>query len=127
VLIDQTKVNITLNGGGTATINGVNAAKNTVVVLGRGVVIKGFAIMGGYNGISIGRGSTALIDGNNIHDVQHNGISVGSNSQADIINNTIHNNLNQGIVVNDNSSAHIGFVRYSDTTAQANTIQNNGN
>jgi parallel beta-helix repeat protein len=127
VVIDQRKNNITLSGGGTATIHGVNATKNTVRVLGKGIVIKGFNITGGYNGIQVDRGGTAVIDGNNIHNTQNNGISVGQVSHADIINNTIQNNPNQGIAVSDNSSAHIGFINYSDTTAKRNTIQGNGN
>ena len=127
VVIDQKKNNITLNGGGTATIHGVDVNKHTVQVMGRGITIKGFAITGGSDGIVVVRGGTAVIDGNNIHNTQNNGISVGQVSHADIINNTIQNNPNHGISVNENSSAHIGFVSYSDTTAKRNIIQGNGN
>ena len=127
VVIDETKINITIDGGGSAKICGVNTTKHTVDVKGRGVTIRGLTITGGYNGIEVERGGTALIEGNNIHNTQNNGVTVGQDSHADIINNTIQSNPHNGIEVHDNAAAHIGFVRYSDTVAQPNTIQNNGN
>lgn len=127
VLIDEKNVNITLNGGGTATIHGPNPSSNTLAVNGRGIVIQGFYITGGYNGIQVRRGGTAIIDSNTIHDTNNHGIVVSDGGFATIINNTIRYNASNGIEVHDTAGAHIGFNQYSDTVTQANTVQNNGN
>jgi parallel beta-helix repeat protein len=126
IRFSQSKNLITINGGGTATINGVDLSKHSIDINGRGIVIKRLHITGGYDGIRITRGGTATIDTNTIENAAHNGISIGQTSHADIVGNTIQNNVNSGIVVNDNGSAHIGFVSFQDTTAKANTVQKNG-
>ncbi len=112
---------ISLDGQGTATING------TVRIEAQGVTIKGFTITGGSDGIAITRGATVVVDGNNIQNVVGRGISVSQHSFAQIINNTIQNNTRDGIGIQESSSARIGFLFGSDTTARPNTIQNNGN
>jgi len=111
---------ITLDGQGTATING------TVSIEAREVTIKGFTITGGSDAIAISRGAIVLIDGNIIQNANGRGISVSQHSSVRIINNTIQNNTREGIRVQENSSARIGFLFGSDTTARFNTIQNNG-
>jgi len=111
---------ITLDGQGTATING------TVTIEAREVTIKGFTITGGSDAIAITRGAIVLIDGNIIQNANGRGISVSQHSSVRIINNTIQNNTREGIRVQENSSARIGFLFGSDTTAGNNTIQNNG-
>jgi parallel beta-helix repeat protein len=126
VSVSQSKNLITINGGGTAIINGVDAGKPALNIRGRGVVIKKLNITGGYDGISVTRGGTATIDTNTIENAAHNGISVGQVSHADIVGNIIRNNVNTGIMVNDSASAHIGFITFQDTTAKANTVQKNG-
>ena len=126
ISISQSKNLITINGGGTATINGVDVSKHSIDIKGRGIVIKRLHITGGYDGIQITRGGTATIDTNTIENAAHNGISVAQSGHADIVGNTIQNNVNSGIVVNDSASVHIGFVTFQDTTAKANTIQKNG-
>jgi len=111
---------ITLDGQGTATING------TVRIEAKGVTIKGFTITGGSDAIIITRGATVLVDNNNLQNADGRGISVSQHSFARIINNTIQNNTREGIRIRENSSARIGFLFGSDTTARPNNIQNNG-
>jgi len=127
VLIDETRINITLDGGGTATIHGTSVTQDTVDVRGRGIVIKRLHITGGNNGINVHRGGTATIDSNTIELTNNNGVLVGAAGFATFINNMIQNNTQHGIGIQDNATAHIGFDSYSDTVAQPNTIQNNGN
>lgn len=134
VVIGEDKSDITLDGQGSAIVDGgpaATATSATIQVRGRGIVIKGFttpgAITGGRHGVQVLRGGTALIDGNKIQSTGGNGIFVTQGSSARIINNTIENNLSgDGIQVGENSSARIGILAGSDTTASPNTIQGNG-
>jgi parallel beta-helix repeat protein len=117
---------ITLDGQGTATING-DLSVNTITVTGRGITIRGFTITGGFQGIAVLDGGSALIDGNTIQYAAFNGITVFRNSTAQIINNTIQNNPSSGIQVQSSSSARIGFTGPPSARVSApNTIQNNG-
>jgi parallel beta-helix repeat protein len=125
VVIDEKRIKITIDGRGTATVNGIDEKKHTIDLRGRGIVIKGLHITGGYNGISVNRGGTATINGNIIELASHHGIHVNA-SFACVVNNTIRDNSNNGIEVHDNATAFIGFVYYSDKIAQPNTIQGNG-
>ena len=92
---------ITLDGQGTATINSPTG-RNTIIVRGRGIVIKGFTISGGSNGILVQRGGAAAI-----------------------IDNTIENN-DRGIQVSEGASARIGFSSVNDPVSP-NRIRNNAN
>ena len=117
---------ITLDGQGTATINGDSSA-NTITVTGRGITIRGFIITGGYTGHR--RHGRRVRDHRRQHDPERgiNGITVFRNSSADIINNTIQNNPLAGIAIQANSSARIGWVGPPNNRVSApNTIQNNG-
>jgi hypothetical protein len=125
--IGQEVHRITLDGQGTASINGDSSA-NAVTVTGRGITIQGFLITGGSpQAISVVDGGSAVIDGNAIQNAARNGIAVFRNSSADIINNTIQNNPLAGIAIQSNSSARIGWVGPPNNRVSApNTIQNNG-
>jgi parallel beta-helix repeat protein len=125
--IGQEVERITLDGQGTATINGDSSA-NAVTVTGRGITIRGFVITGGSpQAISVADGGSAVIDGNTIQYAARNGIAVFRNSSADIINNTIQNNPLAGIAIQSNSSARVGWVGPPNNRVSApNTIQNNG-
>jgi parallel beta-helix repeat protein len=117
---------ITLDGRGTATING-DSSVNTVTVKGRGITIRGFTITGGFEGIAVLDGGSAVIDGNTIQNAARNGITVFRNSTAHIINNTIQDNASSGIQSQHSSSARIGFTGPPGNRVRApNTIQNNG-
>src|SRR5262245_30798227 len=58
VAIPAGKDLLTLNGGGAATINGLNNDLATISITGRDITIKGFTVMGGKDGIegASGRG-----------------------------------------------------------------------
>jgi parallel beta-helix repeat protein len=127
VAIGQEVHRITLDGQGTATING-DASASTITVTGSGITIRGFLITGGApQGIAVVDGGSAVIDGNTIQNADRNGIAVFRNSSADIINNTIQNNPLAGIAIQSNSSARIGWFGPPNNRVSApNTIQNNG-
>jgi len=127
VLIPEGMDGITLNGGGTATINGPNIETlATVMVRARDVTIKNFTITGGYDGIWVVFGGHARIEANTIQGAARNGISVGAGSSAQIINNTVQDSVSDGIAVNESSAARIGVLSTFDTQTYPNTIQNNG-
>ena len=85
-----------------------------------------FNITGGSDGVVVNRGSNAVINNNNIHDTGGNGVTVEELAFAVLTNNTIEGNLDgAGILVNEKSTARIGFNSDTETTASANTIQNN--
>ncbi len=126
VVLGQEVDRITLDGQGTATINGDPSAF-TVTVRGRGITIRGFTITGGLQGIAVLDGGSAVIDGNTIHGAAMNGITVFRNSTANIINNTIQHNPSSGIQLQHSSSAQIGFAGPpSNRVSAPNTNQNNG-
>jgi parallel beta-helix repeat protein len=138
VYILANKSNITLNGGGTATIICQSpipcATTGNVVILGKTITIRGFNITGGMAAIQIVQGASATINGNNIYGTQRNGMLVGQGSYATIVNNTIHdtglnpNYINTtGIEVSDNSSASIGVSSPANTVASPNVIRDNQN
>jgi parallel beta-helix repeat protein len=127
VQIPEQVLNITLDGQGTATINGSDANSATILVRGDGITIRNFAsITGGETGITVTRGAAALIDNNVIQNTGTNGVVVTQSSSARIINNTIQGNPANGIVINESSSARIGFNMTDDTEASPNAIQKNG-
>ena len=126
VLILEPKNRITLDGGGTAVISGLDTSNATVTIRGRDITIKGFTITGGFDGIQVERGGTATIDGNTIQATSRYGIGVIQNSYARIVNNTIQNNPDDGILINENSSARVGFLSPDDANPSSNTIQGNG-
>ncbi len=141
VLISANKANITLNGGGAATIicqspipPSVCSTTGNVMILGKTITIRGFNITGGLAAIQIIQGASATITGNNIYGTHKNGMLVGHGSYATILNNTIHDtgldpnyHNNTGIEVSDNAIAWIGVPNAISTVAIPNVIQNNQN
>jgi hypothetical protein len=126
VLIRNEKQRIALSGSG-ATISGPNAASPTLNIRGKGIVVSGFTITGGRDGVHINRGSNATIQSSTIQGTGRHGILVDQLGFAIITGNTIQNNLSgSGIVVSENSIARIGFNSDSDASASPNTIQGNG-
>jgi parallel beta-helix repeat protein len=116
---------ITLDGQGTAIING-HPSGNTVTVLGRDITIQRFTITGGAHGISVQDTAFAAIDRNTIQNVGKTGIVVFRNSTARITSNVIQNNPGGGINVGHTSSALIGFTGGPGArVSEPNVIQNN--
>ena len=126
VVVNVSHERITIDGLGSATINGPDATSPTINVGGRRITIKGFTITGGQEGIHTIRGGNAIIDGNTIQNTGRSGIGIHNQSSAIIVNNTIQNNPDDGINVIGGSNAFIGVRSGSDTEASPNTIQNNG-
>ena len=126
VLIQAELQNITIDGQGKATITGIDARQPAIQVLGREVTIKGLTVTGGFFGIAINRGATAVIDNNRIRNAAHSGIEVSQNSFARIISNTVEHNQLHGIFVLGSSSVHIGVLSTGDKVPRPNIIQNNG-
>jgi len=99
---------ITLDGQGVATIDGPDSTQPTIDIRGKGIIVRGFTITGGLNGIKIHHSATASIDGNRIDKTGRRAIVVVYDSSARILNNTIQNNPRGGILIHTNSRAHIG-------------------
>jgi hypothetical protein len=119
---------ITIDGQGTAIINGIDPTSTTLTNRGSNNTIKSLKIIGGSSGIQIQRSSSATIDTVVIDGVGGTGIVVQGSSSARIVSSTIQNNVNgNGISVTENSSARIGFLTNNDTAALPNTITGNGN
>ena len=120
---------ITLDGQGTATINGGPATLtglNVVLIRGTGITIKGFTITGGRDGINLNSAGSATLDGNFIQNTGRIGVNVNNSSFARILNNTIQNNPDAGILVNGGSTVDIGFTGTPDDRVPSpNIIQNN--
>ncbi len=99
---------VTLDGKGTATIDGSgDPASATVLVLGTDVTITGFTITGGFDGIDIRGSSSANISECVIISNVSNGIRVHLSSDANIDNNTLSGNGTDGVIVHKNASASI--------------------
>lgn len=125
IRINDEKARITLDGQGSATINGPNSASNTILVAGRNITIRGLTVAGGRNGIAVIRGGMALIDGNTIQGAEENGINVAQHSFAGILRNTIRDNRDAGIRLLDASAARIGFMDLAQP-AGGNAVRRNG-
>jgi hypothetical protein len=127
VTIGQEVQRITLDGQGTAVIQG-DLSASAVTITGRGITFRGFHVIGGApQGIAVTDGGSAVIDGNLVEFADRNGITVFRNSSADILNNVIQNNPLAGIAVQYESSSRIGwFGPPTNRVSAPNTIQNNG-
>lgn len=126
--ISESRNRITLDGGGKAIIHGPDLDEVTISVRGRGIVIRGFTITGGLDGVRVQQGGHAKIDGNAIERTRQFGIIVTERSSAIIINNTVQYNPRIGIVVNAGSFAHIGVdtIVFSEPVIGPNVVRYNG-
>ncbi len=126
ILVRNEKQRITIDGGNATTINGPNSGSPTMNIRGKGILIQGFTITGGSNGVYVNRGSNAVINNNTIQNTSGNGVQVDELAFSVLTNNTIQNNPGAGVFVSEASTARIGFNSDADTSASPNTIQNNG-
>ncbi|HEU5180687.1 MAG TPA: right-handed parallel beta-helix repeat-containing protein [Candidatus Polarisedimenticolia bacterium] len=117
---------ITIEGKGKAAIDAPDASLPAIQVLGREVTIRGLTITGGFFGIAINRGATAVIDRITIENASHSDIEVSQNSFGRIVNTTIQRCKQNGIMVMGSSSAHIGVLRSDDKAPSPNIIKSNG-
>jgi parallel beta-helix repeat protein len=124
---------ITIDGQGKATVLGPDPERAPFTLLGQEIVIRGFTVRGGRNGINVLRGATAVIDGNIIEQTgsggqpgSGDGINVGQHGYARIVNNTIRSNPQSGIVVHEGAAARIGLLDVANATTGPNLIADNG-
>jgi hypothetical protein len=116
---------IVLDGQGTARINGPDASRDTVRVVGvRNFTIRGFTITGGRDGINL-RGVQMVSIQRNIIRAGRDGIQVHRGSFAMITDNTLQNGRD-GIVVHESSAARIGFATSTAAEPSPNLIDSNG-
>ena len=74
VLVDNNKVRVFLDGGGAAVIQGSDPTLPALDVRGKAILVEGFTITGGSNGIEVPRGSNALIRDNVIENNESSGV-----------------------------------------------------
>src|SRR5439155_3118144 len=103
-----------------------DARQPTIQILGREVTVKGLTVTGGFFGIAINRGATAVIDNNTIQNAAGTGLEVSQNSFARIINNTIQHSARHGVFVLGSASAHIGVLSPNDQVRRRKGSQNDG-
>jgi len=116
---------ITLDGQGTATINGPDSARDTLRLIGvRNFTVRGFTITGGRDGINL-RGALMVSIQNNIIGAGRDGIQVHRGSFAMITDNALQNGRD-GIVVHESSAARIGFASSTAANPSPNVIDSNG-
>jgi parallel beta-helix repeat protein len=128
VVIGENRRNLTIDGQGTATIDGSgNSSAAAVQVRGRGVIITGFRIIGGRHGIQFSRGGTGTVERSLISGASTHGVVINDNSFARVVASTIEQNGVHGICVCEHASAEIGFRGDFSTQGSANTIRSNGN
>lgn len=126
VLVGATHVNLTIDGQGTAVIDGsANPNAATLLVRGRNITIRGFTILGGRHGVQL-VSATGTVDGNRISGAAHHGVGLHDNSSARIVDNTIEQNGANGICVCEHSVADIGFRGDFAAQASPNVVRNNG-
>lgn len=116
VFIPRTSTNLTIDGGGTATVAGPDAsapptgpASFTFFVEGSGLTLKGMTITGGAHAVHLSGPAFATILDNTITE-SGGAIHLDKDSTGQIGGNTIVNNVGYGINIQENSYARIGFT-----------------
>ena len=122
--------NITLRGLGGATITAADATKTVIRVRGIDIKIEDFdrgtgGIIGGENGISVLRASSAVITNNNVDGAADHGIVANRSSFAKIENNIVTDSGKNGIKVMKSGSADIIGNDVSGTTGPGHGIHIN--
>ena len=108
---------VTLDGNGTATIDGSGVpASPTVTVLGTNVTITGFTITGGRRGILVTRGASAFITEVTVTNAVRSGIHISRSSTAKIFgpNCIVTLNGDLGIAIMQSSTADINNCTISE-------------
>jgi parallel beta-helix repeat protein len=122
-------VRITLDGQKKATIQhpgGQQASPHALYNRGKEIIIKGFTVTGGLDGIHLSGPASAVIDGNVVVKNAGRGIHIDKGSIARILNTTVEQSGGIGIDVTGASYAYIGVFIPRVPALAPNTIRNNG-
>ena len=122
-------VGLTLDGQKKTTIQhpGGNApSPHALYNRGKEVIIKGFTVTGGLDGIHLSGPASAVIDGNIVVKNKGRGIHIDKGSIARILNTTVEQSGLIGIDVTGASYAYIGVFIPRVPQLAPNTIRNNG-
>lgn len=129
VTIAPEVVRITLDGQKKTTIQhpgGPAASPHALYNRGKEIIIKGFTVTGGLDGIHLSGPASALIDGNVVVKNTGRGIHIDKGSVARILNTTVEQSGGIGIDVTGASYAYIGVFIPRVPALAPNTIRNNG-
>jgi len=74
VVIQSEVQRITIDGQGAATVKPPDGRQPAIQVVGREITIRGLTTSGGFSGIAINRGGTAIIDRNTIENASEMGL-----------------------------------------------------
>ncbi len=122
-------VRVTLDGQKKTTIQhpgGSGVSPHALYNRGKEIIIKGFTVTGGLDGIHLSGPASAVIDGNVVIKNSGRGIHIDKGSIARILNTTVESSGGIGIDVTGASYAYIGVFIPRVPALAPNTIRNNG-
>ena len=120
---------VTLDGQKKATIQhpgGQQASPHALYNRGKEIIIKGFTVTGGQDGIHLSGPASAVVDGNLVTKNSGRGIHIDKGSVVRILNTTVEQSGGIGIDITGASYAYIGVFIPRVPTLGPNTIRNNG-
>lgn len=126
VTVGAGRTNITLDGQGAATINGLDPSATTVSVQGTRISIKGFTITGGRNGITAAGARRLTIQSCNVEATGNNGVLFAQDSSGTVDSCTIQNNPRNGIDIQDGGSARVTNSTISGNGRRGIQVSNGG-
>ena len=129
VSIPPEVVRVTFDGQKKATIQhpgGTGVSPHAFYNRGKEIIIKGFTVTGGLDGIHLSGPASAVIDGNVVIKNSGRGIHIDKGSIARILNTTVDGSGGIGIDVTGASYAYIGVFIPRVPALSPNTIRNNG-
>jgi parallel beta-helix repeat protein len=120
-------VRVTLDGQKKTTIvhpGGKAASPHALYNRGKEIIIKGFTVTGGLDGIHLSGPASVVIDGNVVTKNSGRGIHIDKGSIARILNTTVEDSGLIGIDITGASYAYIGVFIPRVPTLSPNTIRN---
>ena len=120
---------VTFDGQKKTTIvhpGGQQASPHAFYNRGKEIIIKGFTVTGGQDGIHLSGPASAVIDGNVVTKNSGRGIHIDKGSIARILNTTVEQSGGIGIDITGASYAYIGVYIPRVPALAPNTIRNNG-
>jgi parallel beta-helix repeat protein len=128
VNIPPETVRVTFDGQKKTTIQhpgGSTPSPHTFYSRGKEIIIKGFTVTGGLDGIHLSGPASTLIDGNVVVKNSGRGIHIDKGSIARILNTTVEQSGGIGIDVTGASYAYIGVFIPRVPALSPNTIRSN--